>query len=328
VALKSTDYDESAFTAPYMHAWPCATATASALHPFTTALVEPVATSIAKTFMPQTRPLPLAHWGFVRWPFRSVPAAEQFYPTPGHNEALARIEYLVDARRRLGALLGEAGIGKSLVLDVAARQLARQGNDVVRVDSLGVSTRELLWQIAGGLGTGPRDNADVQRLWREIVDRVAENRLQQIATVLLVDDAGSAGPDATTQLVRLARLEPTPAARWTIVLAAEPGQAALWNESLRELVDLRIDLAPWELADSIGYVQTALVEAGRFEPLFDDDTLALLHELSSGVPRRLVRLADFSLLAAAAAGVEKIDRGTVAAAHEELAWPVAAGAAF
>jgi general secretion pathway protein A len=273
-------------------------------------------------------PLPLTHWGLSRWPFVSVPTAEQFYPTPGDNEALARIEYLVDARRRLGALLGEVGVGKSLVLQVAARQLARQGHEVVLVDSLGVSTRELLWQIASGLGCGPREDADVQRLWRQITDRVAENRLQQVGTVLLVDDAGRVGPDAMTQIVRLARLEATPAAQWTIVLAAEPSQAMRWNETLRELVDLRIDLMPWGPADTIGFVQTALVDAGRFEPLFDDDALALLHELSGGVPRRLIRLADFALLAGAAAGAEKIDRATVAAAHEELAWPVAAGSAF
>jgi general secretion pathway protein A len=84
-------------------------------------------------------------------------------------------------------------------------------------------------------------------------------------------------------------------------------------------------LLPWELADSIGYVQTALVEAGRFEPLFDEDALALLHELSGGVPRRLMRVADFALLAGAAAGAEKIDRGTVAAAQEELVWRAPAG---
>ena len=83
-------------------------------------------------------------------------------------------------------------------------------------------------------------------LWRLIADRIAENRLQQTNTVLLVDDAGQAGPDVMTQFVRLARLDPTPAARWTIVLAAEPQQAARWNETLRELVDLRIDLEPVE----------------------------------------------------------------------------------
>src|SRR4029078_4641354 len=39
--------------------------------------------------------LPLKHWGLEHWPFCSTPGVGQFYPTAGHNEALARIEYLV-----------------------------------------------------------------------------------------------------------------------------------------------------------------------------------------------------------------------------------------
>ena len=40
---------------------------------------------------------------------------------------------------------------------------------------------------------------------------------------------------------------------------------------LRELVDLRIDLRAWVAEDTVGYVQTALVDAGRIEPLFEDE---------------------------------------------------------
>ena len=211
--------------------------------------------------MEQKQSLPLEHWGLERWPFRSVPEADQFYPTAGHNEALARIEYLVDSRRRLGVLLGERAWASRWCCRRRRGNSRGKGRAVVLVDALGADTRELLWQIACGLGAAPREDADVARLWRQIADRVVENRLQQVDTVLLVDDAGQAGPDVMTQLVRLARLDATPAARWTIVLAAEPAQAARWNETLRDLVDLRIDLVPWSADDTIGYVQTALVEA-------------------------------------------------------------------
>jgi type II secretory pathway predicted ATPase ExeA len=268
--------------------------------------------------------LPLKHWGLERWPFCSTPGVGQFYPTAGHNEALARIEYLVDGRRRLGALLGDSGVGKSLVLRVAAAQLAKQGRAVVLVDALGASTREFLWQVACGLGTTPREDADVSWLWRQVADRVVENRVRQVDTVLLVDDAGQAGPDLVTQFLRLARLDVSPAARWTIVLAAELEQAARWNEALRNLFDLRIDVLPWTAEDTIGYVQTALVEAGRLEPLFDDGALEALHEIACGVPRQVMRLADYALLAGAAAGVETIDAGIVESASEEIAWPRAA----
>ncbi len=192
------------------------------------------------------------------------------------------------------------------------------------IDAEGLGTREFLWQVAASLGAAPRDDAEVAQLWRHIADRVAENRLQQTSTVLLVDDAGQAGPDVMTQLVRLARLDPTPAARWTIVLAAEPGQAARWSQTLRELVDLRIDLSPWSESDTIGFVQSALVDASRFDPVFDDEGLVAIHELSGGVPRRVLRLADFALLAGAAAELDTIDAATVHAAADEMSWPTLA----
>jgi type II secretory pathway predicted ATPase ExeA len=247
--------------------------------------------------------------------------ADHCYPSTGHEEALNRIEYLVDARRRLGVVLGESGVGKSLALRAATRRLVRQGCAVVLVNSLGLSARELLWQVAAGLGAAPNDDADMARLWRLVADRVVENRLEQSNTALLIDDAGPAGPDVLNVIVRLARLDPAPAARWTIVLAATREQAARWNESLRDLVDLRIDLRPWSEEDTIGYVQTALVDAGRFDPIFDDEALRALYELSEGVPRRVARLADFALLAGAASQLETIDAATVREAHEELRWP-------
>jgi type II secretory pathway predicted ATPase ExeA len=270
--------------------------------------------------MTRKRSLPLEHWGFERWPFQSATAVDQFYPTFASNEALARIGYLVEGGCRLGAVVGESGVGKSLVLQVAARRLVRQSRAVVSLSAVGASLRDLLWQIAAGLGASPSEDADSPRLWRQITDRMVENRLQQIETILLIDDAGLAGPDVTTQLVRLTRIDTSPAARWTIVLAAEPGQATRWSSPLRELVDLRIHLHRWDVEDTLGYVQTALVDAGSVEPVFDDYALTRLHELAEGVPRHVARLADTALMAAAAAGRNTIDAATVEAAHEEIAW--------
>jgi general secretion pathway protein A len=277
--------------------------------------------------MEQVLSLPLKHWGFERWPFRGTKKAENFYPTAGNGEVLARIEFLVESRRRLAALLGDTGVGKSLLLQTAARKLSRHGRAVAVVDVAGASAREFLWSVAAGLAASPSTEFDNARLWRQIADRISENRLQQINTVLLVDDAGQAGPDVMGQVLRMLRLDNSPAARWTIVLTAEPTQAARWSPALRELVDLRIDLPPWAVEDTVGYVQTALVDAGRFEPLFEEQALARLHGLAEGVPRRVARLADGALLAGAAAGLSMIDEAVVESVDEELAWPVEAEAA-
>jgi general secretion pathway protein A len=272
--------------------------------------------------MEDKRSLSLSHWGLTRPPFRATPGVDQLYPTAGLTEALARIDFLIEGRRRVGLLMGQSGVGKSLTLRAAARQLQRQEHAVVLLDATAVSARELAWQIACGLVGGPREDSDLVRLWRLITDRVVENRMQQKHTVLLVDEAGQAGPDVLSQFVRLARLDPSPSARWTMVLTAEQEQAERWNATLRDLVDLRIDLVAWSAEDTIGFLQMSLLEAGRMDPVFEDDALAVLHQLTQGVPRHVVRLADFALLAGAAAGRRTIDAVTVETAHEEISWPV------
>jgi type II secretory pathway predicted ATPase ExeA len=271
--------------------------------------------------MDDKRATTLNHWDLERWPFASVARGEQFYPTAGRDEMLARIEYLVEARRRLGLLLGAAGAGKSTLLAEAARRLRKAGCAVTVVDALGVSPREFYWQIAVGLQTAPSIDADTPRLSRLIADRVAENRLQNVPTILFVDDAGEAGADVLAQFGRLARIDASPASQWTIVLAAEPKRAATWGKTLRDLVDLRIEVEAWEAEDTIGFVQNALVDAGCMSPLFNDAALQRLHELSCGSPRQVCRLAEFALLAGAAAGVEQVDEELVRAAAEEVAWP-------
>jgi type II secretory pathway predicted ATPase ExeA len=143
--------------------------------------------------------------------------------------------------------------------------------------------------------------------------------------VLLVDEAGLAGPDVLTQLARLTRLDTAAAARWTIVLAAEPEQAARWSATIRDLVDLRIEMVAWSAEETVGYVQMALVEAGRIEPLFDEDALAAIYRLTRGVARQVARLAGFALLAGAGARQTTIDAATVEAAYEEISWPAEVG---
>lgn len=188
------------------------------------------------------------------------------------------------------------------------------------LDAVGLTARELLFRVAEGLDTAP-DAADCQmRLWRRIEDALAENRWQGVTTLLVVDDADELGPDSQQQLVRLARLEADPAARWTILLATNPESLERLNTSLLHLIDLRIDLARWSLDDTIGYVQTALVEAGRFDPVFTDAALDVLHDLTRGVPRHVARLADFALLAGAAQQASVIEVATVEQAFAETKW--------
>src|SRR5262245_61503632 len=114
------------------------------------------------------------HWGLRELPFRDSLDCRRYVPSPTHEEALARLSFLVEHRRRLGLLFGAAGCGKSLVLEIFARQMRRRGVQVANVSLLGVDVREFLWLAAADLGANPEGRDEAFRLWRRVLDRLAE----------------------------------------------------------------------------------------------------------------------------------------------------------
>jgi general secretion pathway protein A len=257
-------------------------------------------------------------WGLEKSPFSSGLEIRLFFEGATHREALARLRFL-RANRRLGLVLGEPGTGKSLLFKVFENECRRQGCAVASVNLSGLSTREFYWQIASQLDAAVRVEDDQLRLFRQLSDRIVVNRLQDVPTVVLVDDAHQALPDLLAQLVRLTQLDAVSPNPLTMVLATCEAQAARLGEQLLEFVDLRIDLEPWDELDTIGYLQLAQVEAGCQRPLFDDDSLSEIYRLTAGIPRQANRLADNALLVSTD-GI--IDTATIRAAHAALSPPV------
>jgi general secretion pathway protein A len=266
--------------------------------------------------------------GLEKSPFSSGLETRLFFEGASHREALARLRFL-RTNRRLGVVFGEPGTGKSLLLRVFEDECRRQGCQIASVNLLGLSTREFYWQIASQLAATVRLEDDQFRLFRQLSDRVAVNQLQGVPTVLLVDDAHQAGPDLLAQLARLTQLDAASPSPLTMVLATRESHSGRLGEHLLELVDLRIDLEPWDELDTTGYLQLAQVEMGCQQPLFDDGALSEIHRLSAGIPRCVNRLADYALLVGASGDSGIGDSGiinaeTIRTAHEALSPPVRA----
>ena len=96
-----------------------------------------------------------SHWGLREMPFSGCVDPKYFFPSPTHEEALARLHFLVENHRRLGLLFGASGFGKSLLLEVFAEQLRRSGQAVAKLNLVGLDSMEMLWQLAVGLGLNP-----------------------------------------------------------------------------------------------------------------------------------------------------------------------------
>ena len=143
------------------------------------------------------------HWGLRESPFRGPLDPKSFYQSPTHEEALARLHFLVEQRRRLGLLVGPSGSGKSLLLEVFAEQLRRTARPVGQAESAGRRSGRDARAAGGRVGIEPRAVGFRGRLWRAVTDRLIEYRYQQLEAVVLLDDADQADPQvlATRQLV-------------------------------------------------------------------------------------------------------------------------------
>jgi general secretion pathway protein A len=259
-----------------------------------------------------------AHWGLQESPFRGHLDPKSFYASPTHEEALARLDFLVEQRHRLGLLIGPAGSGKSLLLEVFARQLRRKNRSVAKLSLLDVEPTEMLALLAAEWGLSVAWPQSSAALWRAISDRLIENRWQQLDTVLLLDDVDQADDRVLQHVARLARFDPSPETRLTIVLAGRNGVTAKLGDSLLGLVELRIDVEAWQRDDTQQYVKSLLSQADRQKPVFAERAVDRLHELADGIPRRISQLADLALLAGAGQNLDQIDAGVVEAAYQEL----------
>ncbi len=258
------------------------------------------------------------HWGLRESPFRALLDPRFYFNSPSHDEGLARLQFLVDNQRRLGLVLGPSGSGKSLLLEVFARQLRTQGKQVAVVGLLGLDGQEFMGQLAYAIGENVDASASVGRMWRSVTDRFLINRYQHVDTVILLDDADEAESSVLTLITRLVQWEPSPEARLTIVLAARAERLAHLGQRLLELCELRIDLVPWDYEDTAEYLRSSLAKVGRNAPTFDVQAIARLHQLSSGIPRRVRQVAEMALLAGAGRELNQIDSRTIDTVNHEL----------
>jgi general secretion pathway protein A len=268
-----------------------------------------------------------SYWGLGQSPFRAGLDPRFFHQGLAQEEALARLHFLVDEHRALGLLLGGPGSGKSMLLGVFANQLSGAGSQRALVNLSGVDLHEFLWQLGGQLGVEISPTASLFTLSRTLVDHLVANRYQQIATVLLLDDADEATGEVLQEIARLAQIDAARDARLTIALAAQPARLARLGARLVELSELRIDLDGWEADETAAFVKSALALAGRSTPVFSEAALARLHERSGGIPRRVKQLADLALLAGAGRNLVQIEPDTIDSVSHELGVATSAGQA-
>jgi type II secretory pathway predicted ATPase ExeA len=258
------------------------------------------------------------YWGLSEIPFKNTLDVRWFYESPGHEEAIARLLFLIEEHRRCGVLWGPSGTGKSLILELLRREAARNGGEVALVDVLGHGSREMLWEVLAGLRLAPGVDDSQFRLWRLLHDHALANRHSRAPLVLVLDHIDRAQADCLAAVERLQHLSAGGQTGLTLILGVTSERAGGHAQTLRDISDLRIDLSALDREQMQQYVESLLERAGAARSLFDASALDRLFDESRGVPREVNRLCDLALLAGMADQAAQIDESIVGAAAEEL----------
>ncbi len=259
-----------------------------------------------------------SYWGLVESPFLNRCNQRWFYESPTHEEALARMYFLVEESRRCGVLRGPRGTGKSLLLKVLEEQLHRTQRQSALIDLTGLDSQELLAELCRALQFPPPRDDSPATAWRALTDFLTGSRMANVHTVILLDHLELAGAGIDQTIARLLKLERGAADSLTVIVATSGAVRGEARPSWLDACDLMIDLPALDQQQTEQYVRETLRRAGCTQDIFEPAAVDALFERSAGVPREVNRLCDLALLTAMGQQVQRIGADVIATAGQEL----------
>ena len=258
------------------------------------------------------------YWGLTDSPFSNRPEARWYYSSGGHEEALSRLLFLVENRRRCGLLAGPAGGGKSLLLEMLRRSLDHSPRELIQLDLFGHGVADLLWDLSTAVSLPLPRSSSVRDLWRAIEEHLEANTLAQTPTVLVCDHLDDADPECVLALRRLHGVAASSACGLTLIPVVRRASLLLRQSGISQLADLKIELPPLEEAETRAYIDALLEATGCQTHPFEPAACLQIHRLSKGLPRTINQLCDLALLAGMASEVDRVTAEMVVAVAEEL----------
>ncbi len=254
--------------------------------------------------------------GFSAW--ANQPDSRRYIGTSVHEEALARLEFLIEQHRRCGLLYGRSGTGKSLLLRVLAEKARRSACRVACVDALAADADRLAWLLAAELGVGVSAAMSPEDLRRGIADRLAGLAEADIRCLLLFDHVERAQDGGVRFLEWVVESLGSRRTTLTTIVAVRSVRPGRRFAALAELCDLPIGVPPLAGDDLRVYVEALLGRTGVPIDSFTPQAVETIERLTGGIPRIVDRLCELAILGALSADETRISAALVEEAGEEL----------
>lgn len=250
------------------------------------------------------------YFGLRENPFHVSPDPRFYYSLPAHDSAMNEILFGLQTKQGLLVLTGEAGTGKTTILNAVLELLEQRHISTSYVFHSLLEPVELFEFILRDFGvtcTSTRKGDLVRALYDWLIVRTAAGDLP----VLIIDEAQSLSLETLDELRLLLNLETPRGKLLQIVLA---GQSELEDKlrrpelrQLRQRIMVHCKVPVLAEEQTTSYVHFRLLAAGLANPaVFPADTLYCIHRHAKGIPRLINLLCEHALITAYGEGQQII----------------------
>lgn len=277
----------------------------------------------SKEEMPaSTRPIYSSFYGLRERPFTLTPDPRFLYVSSRQREALSSLRYGLTTHHGFMLMTGEAGCGKTTMLNATLGQLEGSKTKCVLVNNPTLSRPEFYELLAKAFGLSDEAVSSKTRFLEDL-KRLLEVRLAQGETTGLVIDEAQSMPFELLEEVRLlGNLESSSAKLMNIVLAGQPELLERLRDplldALRQRIALRCELKRFDSAETASYIAGRLrIAGGQPQDIFTRESVLLIHESTGGLPRTVNVLCENALISGFAEQVRPVPvRVVKEVAHE------------
>ncbi len=261
-----------------------------------------------------------SYFGFSEKPFSKTPDPRFLFLSSGHEEALARLEFVLE-EREIAVLTGEIGCGKTTLSRALMDRLGDEYHFCFILNPR-LNAIEFLRTTARLLDV-EQPALSKDDLLEQINNKVYDNYQKGVCPVIVIDEAQMiSDPEVFDEIRLLTNFQLDDRNLLGVVIMGQPELremlASSRFEPLRQRIALHYHLQSLTMEETMEYIDFRLEVAGGTPGLFTPDAVQKLFELTGGVPRRINSMATNALLVAYGNDAALVDSAIIDEIKDEL----------
>ena len=197
-------------------------------------------------------------YGLSELPFELTANPKFLYLSASQREALSTLQYGLFSAKALTLLIGEAGTGKTTLIQAALESERCRDVRCVYLNNPTLEADDFVRLLAHKFDLSPEAGESKACCSTQLEALLRERRAAGLITALVVDEAQSLSFEMLEEIRFLANIETPTVKLLPVVLSGQPELAARLEEpnlrQLKQRVTLRALLQPFELEETAAYI--------------------------------------------------------------------------